>query len=214
MLYKPRYRRKKARVSAKPARALVTRVKKLEKKTSGIESKFFDFTLATTPISPNINDRVEPCFLIVQGDANGERNGDSITITSMYVQMLLTTPTAGDRNMLRMIIVLDKQCNGATPQLAEIFADGSSQDNLVSPLNLDNKHRFRLLSDELVEINDQGRSSHIYRKYLKCNIKIRYEASTSAITDLVSNNLIFYPLGLTAELGDIQGIVRIRYYDS
>ncbi len=205
------------RQKARPLRRvapLLRRVRRLEKKTSAIESKFIDFTQLTTSINANVTSllRVED---IVQGDEHDERQGDSITLTSVQVRILFTAFMAGDQNQIRIVIVHDKQANGVLGTAAQMFLDGTDQDINVSPYNLDNKHRFQFLSDEEVTINEQGQSSVLYKKYVKLNHKIRYDANTGAVSDLTSSNIIIYVIGFSsAGEGDMQSITRLRYLDA
>ncbi len=212
----PRPKRLKAKF--KPRRnvaktALVARVKKLEKKTSGIESKFIDLTVATAAL-PSALTIIQPVHLIQRGDQAFQRNGDSITLTSFQARFMLSTNTAGDNNIVRFLVVVDKQCNGVLFTAAELFDDATVDDILVSPYNLDNKHRFRVLCDQYVSINDAGSANHIWKVYKKMNMKIRYDASAGAITDITSNNVYLCFVGNNLVLGDIQGQVRLRYLDS
>ncbi len=208
---------KRLKAKFKPRRnvvksALVARVRKLEKKTSAIESKFSDLTSAVITI-PSALAIIQPVHLIQQGDQASQRNGDSITLTSIQAKFLLTTGTAGDNNLVRFLVVHDKQCNGAVFAAADLFLDASAQDILNSPLNLDNKHRFRVLLDQYVQINDAGVANHVWKMYKKLNMKIRYDATAGAITDVTSNNIYVCFVGDVLGLGDIQGITRLRYLD-
>ncbi len=191
--------------------ALTTRVRKLEKKTSGIESKFLDTAvasaaIATTPTLSNLN-------LMIQGVNIGERVGDSITITSIYLKGVISMATAGDNNMVRLLCFHDKQANGASAALGDILLSGAASVHVFQPLNLDNKHRFRILWDKTIQLNDEGYKTHVFSKYIKCNIKCRYDTTLGTIADLTSSNVGFFFGGFTA-LGEIQLTSRIRYLDS
>ncbi len=200
-------------VRKKPASALVRRVRKLEKKTSGIESKFSDLVVATAAL-PAALTIIQPTHLIQRGDQHFQRNGDSITLTSFQCRFMLSTNTAGDNNLVRLLVVHDKQVNGVLMTAAELFLDATADDILTSPYNLDNKHRFRVLSDKIISINDAGNANYMYSVYKKLNIKIRYDASAGAVTDLTSDAIYFCFVGNNLVLGDIQGITRLRYLDS
>ncbi len=207
---------KRVRQHARPLRRsapLLSRVRKLEKKTSAIESKFIDFTAASAVIATGAVNLL-PLQNIQQGDQASQRNGDSVTLTSVQARIMFTAFTAADQNNIRIIIVHDKQSNGALMTSAEMFLDGTNGDINVSPYNLDNKHRFKFLCDEYVDINDNGQSSFVWKKYIKLNMKIRYDATTGNVTDLTSSNLALFIIGFdAAALGDSQSIVRVRYLD-
>lgn len=210
MLYKGKKkvvrRRKKVTSSA-----LVSRVQKLERKTAGVEYKYLDTTTASASLSQS------PALVqltnMAQGDGVSQRSGDSITVVSILVKAVFTTQTAGDNNFIRCLLVQDRQTNGAIATIGDVLLDASAQDNIVSPLNLDNKHRFRVLADRYFEVNDQGVNAALWHEYKKCNIKIRYDANAGDITDLSSNSLFLMTLGY-GSTGDVQSIVRIRFLDS
>ncbi len=212
------YKPKRLKPQYKPRRnvpktALVSRVKRLEKKTSGIESKFIDFTNATAIMPTALSFRC-PVEDIIQGDLASQRDGDSVTLTSVQARFIFRAHTAGDKNMARILIVHDKQTNGVLFTQAELFLDSSAQDIMVSPYNLDNKHRFRVLCDDYVEFNADGVATVLWKKYIKLNIKVRYDASTGAVGDLTSNSLQVVVVGFdNNNLGDLQSIIRLRYYD-
>lgn len=219
MLYKGKSLHYKASRGKSKARAVrgwssvANRVKKLEKKTSGIESKFIDFTNATAIMPTALSFRC-PVEDILQGDLSSQRDGDSVTLTSVQCRFLFTAHTAADKNIARILIVQDKQTNGTLFTAAELFLDATAQDIIVSPYNLDNKHRFRVLCDDMVEFNADGVASVLYKKYKKLNIKVRYDASTGAVGDLTSNSLQVVVVGFDANnLGDVQSIIRLRYFD-
>ncbi len=210
------YKPKRLKAKYKPKRnvaktALVSRVRKLERKTAGVEYNFLDTTVASAAVAttPTLSQLVN----MTQGSAPGQHNGDSITITSIYLNGVISTATAGDNNLVRLICYQDRQANQAAAALGDILLDGGASVHVFSPLNLDNKHRFKILWDKTFEVNDTGRATCVWKKYIKCNIKIRYDGNAGTAADITSNNIGFFFGGFTS-LGDIALTSRVRYLDS
>lgn len=205
-----RRRRAPARRRRRPA--LVSRVKKLERKTAGVEYKISDITnanaaISTTPVITQL------CALN-QGAEVGMRVGESCNFVGCYVNSLFTTETAGDSNLVRIMLIQDRQTNQAQFAAGDVLSVATAGiASIQSPLNLDNNHRFRVLFDKTIQINDQGRNAVMFRKYVKLNLKVRYDASDGAVTDLTTNSLSLMHWGINA-LGDVQQTIRMRYLDS
>ncbi len=191
----------------------------------GGELKFFDVSLDDAVIAAGgvVTDSINK---IAQGVTESERVGRKCTIKSVYWNGVLTlpevlaqaTPGAGDR--VRLILYLDKQCNGATATQAGIL-ESTAYD---SYRNLANSGRFQILLDKKITLNyltlgSNSAASHSHTQFLrqfsfykKCNIPIEFDNTTGAITEIRSNNLgilIMDANGLSA----IGSRIRLRFSD-
>ncbi len=170
----------------------------------GAELKFHDVNHDDAVISaggtivPTIN-------IIPQGVTESTRVGRKCTIKSIHwryrinlaEQDAVATPPAGDS--VRVIMYLDKQCNGATATTTGILESNSWQ----SFRNLANISRFQILYDKLININFNNLASdnaavvsstvhdqdYIFNK--KCNIPIEYDnsANDGTLTTIRTNNI-------------------------
>lgn len=168
------------------------------------ELKFHDVELddavvnAAGTTTPTIN-------IIAQGNTESERIGRKSTIKSinwrysihLVEQDAVATPESGDS--CRVILYLDKQCNGATAAVTQVL----EATNIHSFRNLANSQRFVFLLDRTHSLNYMGMASDgaglvsqgeivkQYSWYKKCNIPIEYDdsATTGVITSIRSNNL-------------------------
>lgn len=140
---------------------------------------------------------------IAQGVTESNRIGRKCTIRSINWRWTVflpetdavATPAAPDT--LRIILYLDKQCNGAAAAVTDLLetADHHSFNNLA------NKGRFKVLMDRRVDINYAGLASDnagVVSQaavtcdgmfYQKCNIPIEFDSTTGAITEVRSNNI-------------------------
>lgn len=92
-----------------------------------------------------------PQFVLLNGVATGTdyntRVGRKTLLKSLYVRINFkfnsNNPVAGVA--CRLMIIQDKQSNGAVPTIANVLQTG----NYIDPINLDNRERFNVLMDKL-----------------------------------------------------------------
>ena len=192
---------------------------------SSSEKKFLDVTQADFSVSATGSISDIGVDLITQGSTANQRIGRKILLTDLYIRLHAYAPssTALEHCAVRIMVILDKQCNGALPTQADILA-GTAFDNFR---NLDQSHRFRTLFEKMITLNSTGittnfdanvytspfQSRNIFISLRNLNIPIMYDASTGAIGDLVSNNLIVYTHGHQS-IVNISWKLRARYRDN
>ncbi len=197
------------------------------------ETKFFD-----TPISfVNLNNLAGEVFqdsvnLIPQGVQEDERVGRKCNLVSMEMKLQYTAGADADEpydDVIRIIIFLDKQANGAIATPQEILQDPT----VFSFYNLENSSRFRILYDNTQSFNSLGATdadpiNHIPKysarnRYLRCykrmNLPIEFGGTTGALTEVRSNNIGI--LGIRQAAGIVEqpvisgnGRVRVRFSDN
>lgn len=86
---------------------------------------------------------LNPC---AQGTTTVTRAGRRTTMVSMtYALQASLAPTTTGASPIRLVIVYDRQANGAAPATIDVFA----ADQIETPMNLDNSRRFKVLVDEI-----------------------------------------------------------------
>ncbi len=162
--------------------------------------------------------------LIPQGTTEVQRDGRKCTITNIawrYEFRLAetdaaATPAAPD--VMRIIMFLDKQCNGATAAVTDILesADYQSFNNLV------NSGRFIKILDRTVSINYASLASDnaavvsqaaVTRSgvfYKTCNFPLEFNGVTGAITEIRSNNLGVLLISKTGVV-EFNSKIRLRF---
>ncbi len=184
------------------------------------ELKFFDTVvagtaLATTGIitSPSLN-------IVPQGTTESQRVGRKMIIKKIGMRFLLqfnssTTETA---DVVRIIVVLDKQANGAAFAITDVLETASEG----SFNNMANKNRFTILMDRyesINKINDIGTNINEYTQswswFKSCDIPIEFDNSvtTGALTSQTSNNIAVFGITLNSTTLSLGYTCRIRYYD-
>lgn len=192
----------------------------------GGELKFHDVDLddaviaSAGTVTPSIN-------LIPQGVTEVQRIGRKCVIRQIHWKYQVSLPqqdagaTPGSGETVRIILFVDKQCNGATATVANILESA----NFQSFRNLANSGRFNILLDKSMNMNyltmasdGVGFVSHArqvrdgtFNK--KCNIPIEFDNTTGAITEIRSNNLgvlLISSPGFTT----FDSKIRLRFSDS
>ncbi len=190
---------------------------------SGKELKFHDVALddaviaAAGTVTGSVN-------LIAQGTTESTRIGRLCTLKSINWRYQISlpevdaaaTPPPGDT--VRVIMYLDKQCNGAAANSTSVLETADFQ----SFNNLANKNRFVKLMDKTVSLNYLSLASdgagvvstadvtRNYTFFKKCDIPLEFDSTTGAITEIRSNNigvLLISETGVSA----FQSQIRLRF---
>jgi hypothetical protein len=168
---------------------------------TGAEMKFHDVDVDDAAVATNgsiLNSG--SVNLIAQGVTESTRVGRKAVIRSINwrwnLKKAATTAGSNASESIRLILYLDKQCNGAAAGVTDIL----ESDNYQSFNNLANKGRFKILMDKEITMNalsgggdgtteDYGAVERNGSYYKKCSIPIEFSSTTGAITEIRSNNL-------------------------
>lgn len=156
--------------------------------------------------------------LIDQGDGASQRIGRKICVKGLELRSFLRTiPGTITTNSLltRLIIYVDKQCNGTAPDPDDILT-GAATLPLMSYDFLPNEKRFIILSDEfkvLNQMNADDQAGCFYDVSFPLDFKIYYSGDTTSVADVSS-----YNIGLLVLSSVDQGLVysghsRLYYTD-
>ncbi len=149
------------------------------------KNKYTQLTASVTGDTPAFFSLVN----MIKGDDDNLRQGNQIRVKLVYLNALIKINASATNTTLRYMIILDKQCNGVNPTAPELFQDNTVNDIMVSPLNPDNKFRFRILYNKLVKLSTTLPTVQL-KKYLKVDYIIRYDGNAGTTADITSNNLI------------------------
>ena len=111
------------------------------------------------------------------------------------------------------MVIHDKQTNGAAYADSDILADDSAVDNIVSPRNRDNLHRFDVLYDRVHPISLTGMDQAYVSKFIKLNIPVRYDGNAGTIADLASSSLSVFNMSRISA-SELTMFFRVFYTDS
>lgn len=173
----------------------------------GSEFKFFDGTKASTTIATTGTILDDSLLHVAQGTTESQRVGRRINIVRLSMHVTFTLPStsvvADTSDVVRFIVYIDKQANGATAAKGDLLADGDAYNSFR---NLVNKGRFIFLCDKSITMkcpsgsydgaNDQfGEDRRFMKLNFNMNLPIEYSSTTGSITEIKSNNIGVMALG-------------------
>lgn len=165
--------------------------------------------------------------IVPQDDTASGRTGRKITIVKLFMRgeviLPATTVAADASDKVRILLVQDKQANGANPTAATLLETA----DINAFMNMFNVSRFTVLHDEIVAVNASAAGAPtgtpafgrqiVPFKIAKTglNIPIEYDASASsgALTTIRSNNIFLFCISLSAK-ATVSHTCRIRYLDN
>lgn len=124
---------------------------------------------------------------IAQGDTESSRDGMRLTIKGLRWKGNVVADTSAENTIIRMIVFLDRQTDGATPADTDLLEDA---DTAGLP-NRDNRNRFWIMSDKLYSLTTGSRTAFAFDWYkrFKKGITVHYKGSGSAVTDAKENQV-------------------------
>lgn len=178
-------------------------------KASGVELKNIDdaaskwTNLASTWTITCLND-------VVQGTSGTTRIGRKILMKSLICQGYLTNTS----NIARILIVYDKQSNGAAPAATDVLTSNT----IFALMNLDNRDRFIVVADiypfaqsENLAGNDTTTMAYYLRR--KMNLETIYSGNAGTVADITSGGLFMMTNVNGGTIAGESGITRIRFVD-
>lgn len=196
-----------------------------------VEVKYAEVTVANTTIGTASQFLTSLAALVDQGTGESQRIGRKYTIKSINIRGECVLPSEGASSAnycdeVRVIVVQDKQPNGATATFSDIYATAVSTGTPVIDWrafrNMENIQRFNVLADRTYSLNDfivnNADTTHTnYCKQMsifrKCNINVEMKGTTAAVSNLISNNVSVYAISARG-LAQVGFVARIHYTDS
>lgn len=189
------------------------------------ELKFQDTPVANNVVAATGEIFDDSIVEIDQGTGESNRVGRKVIVRKIslrYNITLPTTTTAGSMaDSVRFMVIIDKQCNGATATVAGVLEDST----IFGFNNLSNKGRFRVLMDDVVNVaataafgngttNASGQV-RIHKSWhsKNLNIPIEYSDTGNAIADITSNNIFLLAVSEQG-VAQLETNARVRYTDS
>lgn len=152
---------------------------------------------------------------IPQGDTTSTRDGSQCKVLALELDLFMTRNSNGVVSTVRLMLVCDKQTNQAIYLNTDLMADVTTIDNLVSPMNLDNKFRFQVLWDRVFVISSGWKGARHFKKTFRMSKILRFDGNTSAIADLTSSSLSLVQMtNDSASEASITMFSRLRYVDN
>lgn len=146
---------------------------------------------------------------IPQGDGAGHRDGNLVRFKSLLFRANFEMHASATFSQLRFILLVDKQARAGLPSVSDIL-DGS---NILSPMNLANRYRFKVLMDKVYKMDISSMRGHIIKHYFKLGQRANYASGT---TDEASyNNLVLLVISNEPTNGvTLNDDIRVRFLDN
>lgn len=187
-----------------------------------LEKKYLDTIIGFV----NVKDEEQFMILngVVQGTDVSERIGTKITVVSIHLRYMVNWGDTDDAldSTVRVILLLDSQCNGAVPTSNTIL----EQEHPRSFNNIEHSMRYRVLKDEIIDaplgsVYENATPAvvrHIPRTgrewHQKVNTPIMFSGPGGVVADVRSNNFVLMVLSdQTVNGTSVSGWARIRYTD-
>jgi len=153
---------------------------------------------------------------IAQGSDANQRIGNKIITKS--VQIRLTTVNSGlTTQIFRVIVFVDEQANGAVVTAAQLLENSTTgPDQIISPLNMDNRLRFKIIFDKTWSSATQTETDRVYyQRFKKVNIETQYNAATATVGAVTTGAIYMMMFNLdTTDPSTVDLHTRIRFTDN
>ncbi len=208
------FRKRRFRKRNKGSSAGKLALRKINKIMKNTEKKFIDTDSAS--VSAGTTVLIEPLTLIGQGDTSSSREGNKVvfnTIQMKYSWKLSTSTTVGNR--CRVMIIMDKQTNGAVFTAGDLLQTTGVGQVILSPLNLDGAFRFRVLYNKVHTLSPNGSEVQYRSVFKKINIPARYSGSGGSQTNILSAGIyVLYVSDTGSNSPTFSHYSRLRFIDS
>ncbi len=182
------------------------------KKLLNVEYKFHDIV---SSVAPGTAPAIIQLTNIPQGDTDVTRDGAQVKLTSILVRYLYRQHPSSLIDFLRIMIVHDKQTNQSIYNINDLLEASGATTAMNSPLNLDNKYRFHVLYNQVHAMSINGKRCGNKEFMKEISLRIRFDNSTPAISDLTSSSLSLVIITIdNTNKSSIDIFTRIRYIDN
>lgn len=153
----------------------------------------------------------------VGNDGQNNHVARKIAMKSIFVRYscsLAATSVGG--SPARILIVYDKQTNGATPAITDVLIGN----DFNAPMNLDNADRFIVLMDEITDpVSVQNNYSVAKTRYKKIGLETVYASGANAgtVADIKTGGVFAFIAqtgGITVAVGSVLSLTRIKFTDA
>jgi len=200
------------------------------------ELKAYDITPFKFDVKVNPGGTEMPILMLpAQGADFTNRIGRKTTTTKLYIRGMIGVKrvmetadpsTWGRAQLLRMIVFVDWQPNGARPLGSDLLvANGDGEISSESQINLNNRQRFKILKDKVWAFDPVTTSDTFNRTvapikvFKKVQVETIYGTSTPAVADIQSGAI--YCLFVGSEdgttgrgIGQARITCRARFIDN
>lgn len=163
---------------------------------------------------------------IQPGSAFYQRIGTKINMKSVHIRWAmgwtyaaLTSAAGAAYNEIRVMLVYDRQPNGAYPGIADILGvNDTGSVTMNAGINMANRSRFTMLRDQMFDFDAASQIGKTCNWYVKLKgLETEYKAGTADIAAISTGSLLFLfwydGEGAVVQPDIVDFESRVRYYD-
>lgn len=158
---------------------------------------------------------------VAQGNDFNTRIGRRFRMKSIQVRAFCgigATPTAA---VLRVMVVIDYQANGTAVTKAMLLATGGTgAADVTSPMNLDNRSRFKIIWDEFITFSPNGQTEFLWEDWKALRgMEVTNQSINADIAGIATGSIylvVFSSIpngGTPATAPTFQALFRVRFWD-
>lgn len=182
-ILKHRFDPPRPRIKRKRAQKLSRRAVALTHETRYLLSDAAATSLSTTPSFTVLN-------LMQQGDTAGTRDGNKIYLQSVDLRVQLIV--ADTTNLVRMLLVYDRQSNASNPSavgIANILDVPAAASQALGPQLIPTKRRYNILLDRIFTLDLVDKYTWMIHKHIKINKYTEYNGNAGTVADIITGGL-------------------------
>jgi len=130
---------------------------------------------------------------MIPGSDATNRTGRKITVKSVQWKITVKQVATQAAGHCRVVVFQDRQSNTLAPLISDLFANGVQGYNVVSPINLNNRDRFLIISDSVLPLTELGTTNDvaIFEGYKKGNYDVVFNSGATAVIGSIQTGAIF-----------------------
>ncbi len=133
---------------------------------------------------------------IAQGTDDVNRIGFQASMVRLEARILIERGNTD--SCIRLLLVIDKQTNGAFPTVNDLLqVTGSGNQKVTSPMSNENRLRFTVLSDRVYSLVTGHSTIRCFPIRKRLTHKMRFDGPGQGIVDIVSGSIILLAIATT-----------------
>lgn len=176
------------------------------------EQKFRDLSFLYTPGTTLLKQSL--CKIPV-GTGASDRIGNQIKVVTVHSRFYGAIDQQASNTTVRIMLVVDTQTNGIIFDDGDLLQSAAAQQNLVSPINMGEIYRFKIVSDQTYQLSIDGNQTFRGTISYHQPVMIRYTGAGGDNAAINTNNI--YLVLVSDEAANqplIQTWTRMLYVDN
>lgn len=148
---------------------------------------------------------------VAVGDTDVTRTGNKVLFKDIVFRFNLYGSSGSLNTTTRVILFIDKECDGATPNVTDLLMSASP----LSPININFSKRFVILKTWLITFSSSGKNDYSNKCYKVLNFHGNWDGTSNVIADAKENQLFALFISDTAVNNPGYSMYsRIKFYDN